>query len=90
MKNLKLEVMKKINLPVEIIENVIDTAESYSGVPNKVGELVGIVLMHLDLYMFQYMRIQNLSSQELLKIWLGTEKYTKKNKLKRGGFSILF
>ena len=82
---------KKINLPVEIIENVIDTAESYSGVPNKVG---GTSRDSIDASGLIYVSIHANSKFKFPRIAQDMARYgeviTKKNKLKRGDLVFFF
>ena len=82
---------KKIVFPKEIIEQVIDTAKSYIGTPNKFG---GTTRDSIDASGLVYMSIQKNSPQKFPRIAQDMARYgkiiIKPKKLKRGDLVFFF
>jgi len=85
------EINKKIAFPKEIMEQVIDTAKSYIGTPNKFG---GITRDSIDASGLIYMSIKKNSQQKFPRIAQDMARYgkiiTNPKKLKRGDLVFFF
>ena len=85
------EINKKIAFPIEIMEQVIDTAKSYIGTPNKFG---GTTRDSIDASGLIYMSIKKNSQQKFPRIAQDMARYgkiiTNPKKLKRGDLVFFF